>query len=274
MLKERNIQIIHFSDLNFSRKNLLGKGGVGRVYKGTIFNSEVAIKEYSNYNIFDNFHDNETLELLAEIVNSISLNIPKVNKCYGASIDEKGVLYTIHELAVCSLKEKMKEEMDLKEKNEIVKQMLEILINLYKMRIIHRDLKPENFLLTKFGELQICDFGTIRKLNTEETYTLNATYTVRYAPPEFINDLNIAGSYSDIWSLGIILYQIYYGEDLWKGYKEKQIEESVKMNKIPNVEYSLNVPKEITNIIKESLKIVGKERISISEINKKFDKMH
>jgi len=63
---------------------------------------------------------------------------------------------------------------------------------LNKKKIVHRDLKPENFLISKSGELQICDFGTIRKIKNDETVTFNSSYTIRYAPPEFIKEMNVA----------------------------------------------------------------------------------
>lgn len=70
------------------------------------------------------------------------------------------------------------------------------------------------------------------------TKTLNSSYTVRYAPPEFILDLNIAGLFSDVWSIGLILCHIYYGVDLWNGKKENEIIESIKNEDLPSIEYN------------------------------------
>ena len=274
MILQKNIEIIEFSDISFSRKTQLGKGGAGRVYLGKYLSSEVAIKEYYTYNLYDDFENEDTKDLLVEIVNALSLNIPKVNRCYGVSINEKeGLVYTVHELAFGNLKKKLQEKLPIETKHEITKQILEIMMHLYKKKIVHRDIKPENFLITKNGEVQIADFGTIRKMQNNETKTLNAAYTVRYAPPEFILGTNFAGFYSDVWSIGLVLFQIYYGVDFWKGYAEKDIEESIKGKKIPSFEYCKDVPKEITDIIKEAVVLDEKARISIVEIQKRFEKI-
>ena len=108
MLLQKNIEIIEYSDISFSRKAQLGKGGAGKVYIGKYLVSEVAIKEYFTYNLYDDFDNEDTTYLLVEIANALSLNIPRVNRCYGVSINEKeGLVYTVHELAVTNLKKKL-----------------------------------------------------------------------------------------------------------------------------------------------------------------------
>ena len=110
-------------------------------------------------------------------------------------------------------------------------------------------------------------------MKNEVTRTQNSAYTIRYAPPEFIKNLGFAGTYSDVWSIGVIFYFIYYGENLWEGYSNDDIEESIKSNKIPKIEYNKEVPKEITDIIKEALVFEGDKRIKIEEISKRFEKL-
>ena len=96
---------------------------------------------------------------------------------------------------------------------------------------------------------------------------------MRYAPPEFIKEDGLAGGYSDVWSIGLILYYIYYGEDLWKGFNEKGIQAEIKKNNIPNIEYIEDVPPGMTDIIKEALVFEGKKRIKIEEMNKRIEKI-
>ena len=274
LLQSKNIEIIEFSELKIFRKELLGKGGVGRVYKGKYVSSDVAIKVYFQYNLYDNFQDENTVEIITEIVNALSLKLPKVNQCYGVSINENdGTIYTVHELAGGSLTSKLKENLTVSEKNDLTKQILEIMTHLYKKKIVHRDLKPDNFLISKHGELQVSDFGTIRKLKHEVTKTGNLSFTVRYAPPEFILEENKAGLFSDVWSIGLILYLIYYGNDLWMGKSEKEIEKCVREQNIPTVEYRPNIPKQITEVIRESLVFEGEKRISMMDIQKRLEKL-
>jgi serine/threonine protein kinase len=87
---------------------------------------------------------------------------------------------------------------------------------MHKYKILHRDLKPENILLGNNGKLKLGDFGISRMFitNIERTYTMIGT--VNYMSPELVN----AESYAyptDIWAMGVILYEICYLNKLFEG---------------------------------------------------------
>ena len=275
-LASKNISFIEYSQINFSRNDKIGGGGSGTVYKGLFLKSSVAIKEYIKYNIYDKKteEDEDYQTLISEIAKANSLSLPKFNRCFGASLNNEGVLYTIHELAEFSLATKLKEKLSLQEKNKISGQILEIMYHLYKKKTVHRDLKPENFLISK-NEVQICDFGTIRTIKGEiETKTLNNFFTPQYAPPEIVNEENVIGLYSDVWSLGVILYEIYYGEKFWGGIKNAKISVFMEKQEFPKVKLeNINVPKEIQQIIKGSLVYDREKRMDLMKIMKLFDSM-
>ena len=276
-LAKKSIPYIQYCTLTFSRTDKIGGGGFGTVYKGRFVKSWVAIKEYK-HNIHDRNTDKAVLDyqtVISEIANTTALNFPKFNRCFGASLNSEGILYTVHELAECSLAAKLEEKLSLKEKNEIVEQILEIMSHLYNKKVVHRDLKPENFLISKSKELQICDFGTIRTIKGEnENQTLSQFYNPQYAPPEIVNEENIIGLYSDIWSLGIMLYEIYYGEKFWKGFTRREILIKMAKNELPQVKFEdSNVPKEIQKIIKGTIVFEGKKRIDLMKILELFESM-
>ena len=135
LIKKKHIKVIEYKALTFSKTDIIGEGGLGIVYRGLYKNSEVAIKKY-NYNIYANFYEDKTKYILEEISKSLTIDIPKANKCYGFSYDDNGAVYSIHELALRSLKEKLKEKLNLEEKNFITKQILYILILLSHQKII------------------------------------------------------------------------------------------------------------------------------------------
>jgi cGMP-dependent protein kinase len=78
-------------------------------------------------------------------------------------------------------------------------------------KIIHRDLKPENILIQNNGYLKVIDFGVAKKLTNDKDYASTIIGSVYYMSPEVILGKNY--NYSvDYWSVGIILYELFYGE--------------------------------------------------------------
>jgi serine/threonine protein kinase len=76
---------------------------------------------------------------------------------------------------------------------------------------IHRDLKPSNILINEDGHALISDFGTTRPVEADHTATPDVG-TVQYAAPElFLEDQQIATKRSDIFSFGLVLYEILVG---------------------------------------------------------------
>ncbi len=85
----------------------------------------------------------------------------------------------------------------------------------YRQGIIHRDLKPSNILVEKDGTPRLLDFGVARQLQSREDAAPEPPSALRfgspaYAPPEWIHDGTV-GAYSDVYSLGVILYEMLAG---------------------------------------------------------------
>merc|ERR1719379_2478747 len=92
------------------------------------------------------------------------------------------------------------------------RQMLEAVQVIHDKRIVHSDLKPGNFILVK-GRLKLIDFGIAKRISTETTNISRETSvgTLSYMAPEAVKQGAVKlGRASDIWSLGIILYQMVY----------------------------------------------------------------
>lgn len=86
-----------------------------------------------------------------------------------------------------------------------------VLSYLQSNKIIHRDLKPENILIQNNGYLKVIDFGVAKKLTNDKDYASTIIGSVYYMSPEVILGKNY--NYSvDYWSVGIILYELFYGE--------------------------------------------------------------
>lgn len=95
---------------------------------------------------------------------------------------------------------------------------------LHSVGIIHRDLKPENILVTNEGKIKITDFDLV-KLNESQTLTASGAFigTIKYSSPEQCKDASRIDLRSDLYSLGVIFYEMVTGELPIKGDNLPQI---------------------------------------------------
>ena len=153
------------------------------------------------------------------------------------------------------------------EEKEIIEWFIEIcegIKYIHKNKIIHRDLKPSNIFLTKNNKIKIGDFG-IAKLLNYESKVKTMMGTKFYLSPEIMKNKHYDYK-SDIWNLGIILYELtqlkhpFFEEDISN---EKSINNIEKGNiKFININYS----ERLLNLIKNILKVDPNERLDINKI--------
>lgn len=101
----------------------------------------------------------------------------------------------------------------------VLKKMLFLILSglnyLYKThKIIHRDIKPSNVLMSHKGEFKLCDFGVSRELANSVAVADTFVGTSTYMSPERIQGLTY-GIKSDIWSMGLMLYELASGFSVW-----------------------------------------------------------
>ncbi|OHS98510.1 AGC family protein kinase [Tritrichomonas foetus] len=93
----------------------------------------------------------------------------------------------------------------------VAAQLVSALTNLHQHRIIHRDMKPQNVLICANGALKVCDFGFARALSCTTLVLTSIKGTPLYMAPELVQEQPYDEKV-DIWSLGVILYELYYGK--------------------------------------------------------------
>ncbi len=127
----------------------------------------------------------------------------------------------------------------------------------HKPPIIHRDIKPSNILLTRDYVPKLTDFNIAKIMSTVSESSRTKAYTEAYAAPEQLrtgdSKLPPPGPYTDIWSIGVVMYEMltarkpYNPEEL----KQKDLDKIEKPE--PPSKYNKQVPKELDNIIIEML---------------------
>ena len=156
-----------------------------------------------------------------------------------------------------TLKEKISNgELQTEEAINIAIQICEGLEKAHKNNIIHRDIKPANIFITKDGVVKILDFGLAKTKGQTQLTQMGATLgTVDYMSPEQTRG-NIVDKRSDIWSLGVMLYQMLTGELPFRGDYEQAI-----IYSILNEEADLSkIPEEIIPIVQKAITKSSEER--------------
>ncbi len=120
--------------------------------------------------------------------------------------------------------------------------------------LIHRDIKPQNILISPEGKIKVTDFGIAKSLNTDITRTINIVGTAHYISPEQARGA-VLDSRTDIYSLGIVIYEMLTGDLPFRG--DTSIDISLKhVNEKPVKPTRLvqGIPKKLENIVMLCLK--------------------
>lgn len=129
--------------------------------------------------------------------------------------------------------------------------------------IIHRDIKPENIMITRDdGVVKLLDFGIAKDLNASLALTMKGTYigTPAYSSPEQIQGAAITPQ-SDIFSLGVILYELVTGEVPFKGDKTVHVLlNTIKVKPICPTKLSEEVTRPVAQLISKMIEKKPKNR--------------
>ena len=145
-----------------------------------------------------------------------------------------------------------------------VYQLKDALKYLKDQEIIHRDLKPQNLLITEGYILKLSDFGLPKELKKEDAeIDLKQTYcgSPMYMSPELIQHKKY-NSNTDLWSIGVIIYEMITGEPPFKVKNYKQLVEKMKTDINIPVKYKRNISNECCQLLESLLSIDSKHRIT------------
>ena len=232
----------------------IGEGGMANVYLGydTILDRNVAIKvlrgDLSNDEKFVRRFQREALS-------ASSLAHPNIVEMYDVGEDD-GVYYIVMEYVEGkTLKQLLKKRgtLTLSEAIDIMSQLTDGMAHAHDSYIIHRDLKPQNIMIKDDGQIKITDFGIAMALNsTQLTQTNSVMGSVHYLPPEQASGKGCTIK-SDIYSMGIIFYELLSGSLPFKGDNAVEIALKHMREPLPSLrEENSAIPQSIENIVRRA----------------------
>ncbi|MGC1485570.1 MAG: protein kinase [Candidatus Acidiferrum sp.] len=135
----------------------------------------------------------------------------------------------------------------------------------HKRGIIHRDIKPDNVMLTKDGTVKVVDFGIARVLETSKTQTGMLLGTFAYMSPEQYHGEH-ADARSDIWSFGVLLYELLAYQRPFKGHTPASLMHSICEQETPHLlEVAPECPPALEKVIQRVLRKSAEERYQSME---------
>ncbi len=229
----------------------IGEGGMANVYLAydTILDRNVAVKILRGDLATD---EKFVRRFQREALAASSLNHPNIVEVYDVGEDNGDYYIVMEYIEGKHLKDLLKKRGKLTT-TEVIDIMLQITDGMsvaHDSYIIHRDIKPQNIMILENGLVKITDFGIAMAMNaTQLTQTNSVMGSVHYIPPEQASGKG-SSLQSDIYSMGILMYELLTGNLPYRG--ENAVEIALKHLKepIPNIKEELpNIPNSIVNII-------------------------
>ena len=229
----------------------IGEGGMANVYlaNDTILDRKVAIKVLRG----DLSNDEKFIRRFKREALSVSnLSHPNIVEVYDVG-EEEGNYYIVMEyIEGKTLKQLLQKRgaLTLTEVIDIMSQLTDGLAHAHEAYIIHRDIKPQNIMIEDNGLVKITDFGIAMALNsTQLTQTNSVMGSVHYLPPEQANGKGSTVK-SDIYSLGILMYELLTGSVPFKGDNAVEIALKHMKEKLPSVrKQNPTIPQSVENIV-------------------------
>jgi serine/threonine protein kinase len=230
----------------------LGEGGMGVVYKAedTKLDRLVALKFLPENVVIGS---DELARFIQEAKAAAALNHPNICTIYGIE-ESDGKHFIAMEFVDGQTLQEKKASFSFKQALEVGTQIAEGLAAAHEKGIIHRDIKPENIMFRKDGRVQIMDFGLAKLRGASRLTKEGSTVgTAGYMSPEQVQGQD-TDHRSDIFSLGVLLYEMLSGQPPFKGVHETAIAyEIVNVDSPPLSSIKPEISPELDAIVLECL---------------------
>ncbi|PEY41334.1 serine/threonine protein kinase [Bacillus cereus] len=230
---------------------MIGGGGMANVYLAhdDILGRDVAVKilrlDYANNDEFiKRFH--------REAQSVTTLSHPNIVNMYDVG-EEDGIYYLVMEYVPGqTLKQYINQRgmLPIGEALDIMEQLTSAMAHAHHFEIVHRDIKPHNILIRNDGVVKVTDFGIATATSaTAITHTNSVLGSVHYLSPEQARG-GIANKQSDIYSLGIVMFELLTGRQPFSGESAVAIALKHLQNETPSPKrWNPDIPQSVENII-------------------------
>jgi eukaryotic-like serine/threonine-protein kinase len=229
----------------------IGEGGMANVYLAydTILERHVAVKVLRGDLATD---EKFVRRFQREALSASSLSHPNIVEVYDVG-EDNGIYYIVMEyIEGKHLKQLIKKrgKLTTEEVIDIMLQITDGIACAHDSYIIHRDIKPQNIMILDNGIVKITDFGIAMALNsTQLTQTNSIMGSVHYLPPEQASGKGCTIQ-SDIYSMGILMYELLTGTLPYKGDNAVEIALKHLKEPLPSIREELpDLPQSVENII-------------------------
>ncbi|MDN6626739.1 MAG: Stk1 family PASTA domain-containing Ser/Thr kinase, partial [Pisciglobus halotolerans] len=232
-------------------KRPIGTGGMANVYEAydLILNRDVAVKILR----YDFRNDEDTIRRFKrEALAATELVHPNIVSIYDVDEEENNQYIVMEYVKGMDLKQYIQKSYPIAYPKviKIMKQILSAVEYAHQNQVIHRDLKPQNILIDDNGKVKITDFGiAVAVSQSSITQTNSLLGSVHYLSPEQARG-GMATKQSDIYSLGIILYELLIGKVPFEGESAVSIALKHFQESIPSVKkIDYLIPQPLENVV-------------------------
>jgi len=237
-------------DGRYRVRGRIARGGMATVYVATDLRLErrVALKVMHGHLSDDTVFQNRFIQ---EARSAARLADPHVVNVFDQGQDGEMAYLVMEYLPGITLRELLREQkrLTLPQTITIMDAILSGLSAAHRAGIVHRDVKPENVLLAEDGRIKIGDFGLARATSANTATGQMLLGTIAYLAPELVTR-GTADARSDIYALGIMLYEMLSGEQPYKGEQPMQIAYQHATHSVPRPSVkNAGVPEQLDELV-------------------------
>uniref|UniRef100_W5LSE7 non-specific serine/threonine protein kinase n=1 Tax=Astyanax mexicanus TaxID=7994 RepID=W5LSE7_ASTMX len=253
--------------LGYTLQNTIGYGSSStvRLAVSSQHQGKVAIK-IMNRRLMTDWHVNKFLS--RELATLKTVRHPHIVKVHKILETRKGRVFIVMEAAESTLLKKILEgPVSVANAKKWFSQLVSAMVYLHERDIVHRDLKCENVLLSTDDQIKVTDFGLSCVCKGFPDLTETFSGTLQYMAPEVLSGRPYDPKKSDVWSLGIVLYELVTGRMLFNVADIKQLQELQKEQTVPRVHPCwIKFGLSCRNLISKMLQVNPQDRPSMAEV--------